>query len=207
MIKRTVPEDPKAQEPTRPAVVPAITQKMVFPRITPTPEQPFEFVLNSGKVEVHLKKDTHIQCRVLPCVKDESKPENTFLRFLGRICVIVLSVLVICSMWGSSSFRPSILSRDGPAAKTKTLIRHVTATATTTLQPSTTTSWATATATCTLQPSTITSTMTERVTTKQTKAASTYYISSPGKFTVQDCELRRDDELWQAQDDEEWYAV
>ncbi|THY23054.1 hypothetical protein D6D01_06093 [Aureobasidium pullulans] len=205
MIKPTAPEDPKAQEPTRPAVVPAITEKMVFPRITSTPEQPFEFVLNSGKVEVLLKKDAHIRCRVLPCVKDESEPEDSFVGFLGRICVIVLSVIIICSMWNSSSFRSSILSRDGPAAKTKTLIRHVTATVTNTLQPSTTTSWATTTATCTLKPSTITSTMTETVTTKQTKAASTYYIPSPGKFTVQDSELRRDDELWQ--DDEEWYAV
>ncbi|THY73564.1 hypothetical protein D6C86_03962 [Aureobasidium pullulans] len=189
MIKPTAPEDPKAQEPTRPAVVPAITQKMVFPRITPTPEQPFEFVLNSGKVEVHLKKDAHIQCRVLPCAKDESEPEDSFLGFLGRLCVIVLSVLIIYSMWGSSSFRPSILSKDGPAAKTKTLIRHVTATVTTTLQPSTTTSWATTTATYSLQPSTVTSTMTERVTTKQTKTANTYYIPSPGKFTVQDSKL------------------
>ncbi|CAD0019485.1 unnamed protein product [Aureobasidium pullulans] len=165
MIKPTTPEDPKTQEPTRPAVVPAITQKMVFPRITPTPEQPFEFVLNSGKVEVHLKKDAHIQCRVLTCVKDESEPEDSSLGFLGRTCVIVLSVIIICSIWNSSSFRSSILSRDGPA-KTKTLIRHVTATATTTLHPSTTTSWATTTATCTLQPSTVTSTMTERITTK-----------------------------------------
>ena len=122
-----------------------------------------------------------------------SSPEGSILGFLGRLCVIVLSVLIICSMWGSSSFRPSILSKDVPAAKTKTLIRHVTATVTTTLQPSTTTSWATTTATCSLQPSTVTSTMTERVTTKQTKTASTYYIPSPGKFTVQDSKL--------------WYAV